>query len=178
MLGRTGDNWSPPNRIAGTMPGMSPVPNSPAGRRVYKLDREHVFHSWSAQGSLDPITIERAEGAYLWDFDGKQYLDFCSQLMFTNLRRYQHPRSWPQSPSRPTSCARSDHRLRWLRGVRAQAITELLARHPPEGVLHQRWCRCERERDADGSAVHQPRQGVERLPLVSRKHQRGDHGDG
>lgn len=58
---------------------------------TYDLDREHVFHPWSAQGALDPMVITRAEGSYLWDGDGKKYLDFSSQLVNTNLG-HQHPR--------------------------------------------------------------------------------------
>jgi taurine--2-oxoglutarate transaminase len=59
--------------------------------RAYELDRKHVFHSWSAQESLDPMVITRAEGSYVWDGKGKRLLDFSSQLVFTNLG-HQHPR--------------------------------------------------------------------------------------
>ena len=61
------------------------------GKKVFDLDREYVFHSWSAQGSLNPIVIEGGKGSYVWDFDGKQYLDFSSQLIYTNVG-HQHPR--------------------------------------------------------------------------------------
>jgi taurine--2-oxoglutarate transaminase len=59
--------------------------------RTYDLDRAHVFHSWSAQATLDPMVIAKAEGSRVWDEDGKGYLDFSSQLVFTNLG-HQHPR--------------------------------------------------------------------------------------
>ncbi|PJJ57973.1 taurine--2-oxoglutarate transaminase [Mumia flava] len=59
--------------------------------RTYELDRAHVFHSWSAQASLTPMVVERAEGSYLWDNDGTKLLDFSSQLVFTNIG-HQHPR--------------------------------------------------------------------------------------
>jgi taurine--2-oxoglutarate transaminase len=59
--------------------------------RTYDLDRAHVFHSWSAQASLDPLVIAKAEGSRVWDEEGKDYLDFSSQLVFTNLG-HQHPR--------------------------------------------------------------------------------------
>jgi taurine--2-oxoglutarate transaminase len=61
------------------------------GKKVFELDREYVFHSWSAQGSLNPIVVEGGKGSYFWDFDGKQYLDFSSQLIYTNVG-HQHPR--------------------------------------------------------------------------------------
>jgi taurine---2-oxoglutarate transaminase len=59
--------------------------------RAYELDRKHVFHSWSAQASLDPMVITKAEGSYVWDRYGNRLLDFTSQLVFTNLG-HQHPR--------------------------------------------------------------------------------------
>jgi taurine---2-oxoglutarate transaminase len=59
--------------------------------RAYELDRAHVFHSWSAQAELSPMVISRAHGSHVWDGHGKQYLDFTSQLVFTNLG-HQHPR--------------------------------------------------------------------------------------
>ena len=59
--------------------------------RAYDLDRQHVFHSWSAQATLDPMVVTRAEGSYLWNGDGARFLDFTSQLVYTNLG-HQHPR--------------------------------------------------------------------------------------
>jgi taurine--2-oxoglutarate transaminase len=62
-----------------------------AAERAYRLDRAHVFHSWSAQDALDPMVVTRAEGSWVWDADDKKYLDFTSQLVFTNIG-HQHPR--------------------------------------------------------------------------------------
>jgi taurine--2-oxoglutarate transaminase len=59
--------------------------------RTFALDRKHVFHSWSAQAEFSPMVIDRAEGSRVWDGDGKEYLDFSSQLVFTNIG-HQHPR--------------------------------------------------------------------------------------
>ena len=59
--------------------------------RAYAMDRAHVFHSWSAQASLDPMVVTRAEGSVIWDGQGNRLLDFTSQLVFTNLG-HQHPR--------------------------------------------------------------------------------------
>ncbi|SEF18753.1 aspartate aminotransferase family protein [Jiangella alba] len=58
--------------------------------RTYELDRAHVFHSWSAQASLDPLVITKAHGSAVWDDAGHRYLDFASQLVFTNIG-HQHP---------------------------------------------------------------------------------------
>ena len=66
-------------------------PDPARGKAVYELDRAHVFHSWSAQGQISPMPIAGGAGSYCWDFDGKKYLDFSSQLVFTNIG-FQHPK--------------------------------------------------------------------------------------
>ena len=59
--------------------------------RVRADDRAHVFHSWSAQGLIDPLPIASALGSYFTDYAGNRYLDFSSQLVNVNIG-YQHPR--------------------------------------------------------------------------------------
>jgi taurine--2-oxoglutarate transaminase len=54
-------------------------------------DRAHVFHSWSAQGLIDPLPIKGALGSYFWDYHDRKYLDFSSQLVNVNIG-HQHPR--------------------------------------------------------------------------------------
>ena len=54
-------------------------------------DRKHVFHSWSAQGAINPLVVARAQGSEFWDEDGKRYLDFSSQLLNANIG-HQHPK--------------------------------------------------------------------------------------
>ncbi|MGX8906948.1 aminotransferase class III-fold pyridoxal phosphate-dependent enzyme [Streptomyces netropsis] len=70
---------------------MSTLPDPSAGAEVKAADRAHVFHSWSAQGLIDPPAVAGAEGAYFWDYDGNRYLDFSSQLVNTNIG-HQHPK--------------------------------------------------------------------------------------
>ncbi|MFF2775180.1 aspartate aminotransferase family protein [Streptomyces sp. NPDC058052] len=67
------------------------VPDPQAGAAVKAADRAHVFHSWSAQGLIDPLAVAGAEGSYFWDYDGNRYLDFTSGLVYTNIG-YQHPK--------------------------------------------------------------------------------------
>lgn len=52
---------------------------------ILRLNREYTFFSWSAQAKVNPIVIDRAEGIYFWDPDGKRYIDFNSQLMSVNI---------------------------------------------------------------------------------------------
>ena len=49
-----------------------------------------VFHSWSAQSTLNPLMVAHASGVYVTAEDGTQYLDFSSQLVNTNIG-HQHP---------------------------------------------------------------------------------------
>ena len=68
-----------------------PVPDPEQGRRLVDLERQHVLYSWSVQSAVNPIPFAGGQGSYLWDYDGKRYLDFSSQLVFTNLG-HQHPK--------------------------------------------------------------------------------------
>jgi taurine--2-oxoglutarate transaminase len=59
--------------------------------QAYLDDRAHVFHSWSAQGTLNPVEIAGGLGSYFWDSAGKKYLDFSCQLVNLNIG-HQHPK--------------------------------------------------------------------------------------
>ncbi len=67
-----------------------PLPDPEDGTRAYDLDRAHVFHSWSAQGALKPFVVAGGQGSTVWDYSGKTYLDFSSQLVNVNIG-HQHP---------------------------------------------------------------------------------------
>src|SRR6187551_2926923 len=62
-----------------------------SGERVKADDARYVLHSWSVRSAIDPIPIAGAEGRYFWDYDGKRYLDFASQLVNLALG-HEHPR--------------------------------------------------------------------------------------
>ncbi|NYE21383.1 aspartate aminotransferase family protein [Microbacterium immunditiarum] len=55
-----------------------------------RIDREHVFHSWSAQAHLDLPVIAGGQGTTVWDHAGNRMLDFASQLVNVNIG-HQHP---------------------------------------------------------------------------------------
>jgi taurine--2-oxoglutarate transaminase len=52
---------------------------------VLPLSKKHVFYTWSAQASVNPIAVKSAQGVYFWDLDGKRYLDFNSMTMCVNI---------------------------------------------------------------------------------------------
>ena len=65
--------------------------NSELGRQVVADAKQYVLHSWSVQDALDPIPVAGGEGRYFWDYDGKRYLDFASQLVNVSIG-HQHPK--------------------------------------------------------------------------------------
>jgi taurine---2-oxoglutarate transaminase len=58
---------------------------------AFTNDRAHVFHSWSAQGALNPMVVAGGEGSWFWDEHGNRFLDFSSQLVNVNIG-HQHPK--------------------------------------------------------------------------------------
>jgi taurine---2-oxoglutarate transaminase len=46
---------------------------------------DHTLFSWSRQKGLAPIAVKYGEGVYLYDYDGKRYIDFSSGLMNVNI---------------------------------------------------------------------------------------------
>lgn len=46
---------------------------------------KYNLQSWSKQKELNPISIEKADGIYFWDYDGNRYSDMSSQLVNLNV---------------------------------------------------------------------------------------------
>ncbi len=65
--------------------------NSELGRQIVEDAKRHVLYSWSVQDAIAPIAVAGAEGRYFWDYDGKRYLDFASQLVNVSIG-YGHPK--------------------------------------------------------------------------------------
>jgi taurine--2-oxoglutarate transaminase len=53
--------------------------------RIIELSKRYTLFDWVAQSKVSPIAVDRAEGIYFWDVDGKRYIDFNSQLMGVNI---------------------------------------------------------------------------------------------
>jgi taurine--2-oxoglutarate transaminase len=60
-------------------------------KEIVELCKRHTVYSWSAQGAVNPIPVDRAKGIHFWDTDGKRYIDFNSQLMCVNIG-HNHPK--------------------------------------------------------------------------------------
>src|ERR671936_67445 len=65
--------------------------NTELGQQVVADAKQYVLHSWSVQDALQPIPVAGGEGRYFWDYDGKRYLDFASQLVNVSIG-HQHPK--------------------------------------------------------------------------------------
>ncbi|PIR12453.1 MAG: aspartate aminotransferase family protein, partial [Flavobacteriales bacterium CG11_big_fil_rev_8_21_14_0_20_35_7] len=52
---------------------------------IIKNNLDYTLFSWAKQGGLNPINASHAKGCYIYDRDGKKYLDFSSQLMNVNI---------------------------------------------------------------------------------------------
>ena len=93
---------------------------------------ELVFHPWVVQGPRDVLTLVGGAGSYVTDADGRSYLDFSSQLVFTNLG-HQHPRivdAIKQQADR--LCTLAPGHASDIRGEAARMIVEVA----PEGLGH------------------------------------------
>ena len=55
------------------------------GEEVKELSKKYVLQSWSKQKAINPIPIEKAEGIYMYDYDGKRYADMSAQLVNLNV---------------------------------------------------------------------------------------------
>src|SRR3954454_22592057 len=60
--------------------------NSELGKQIVEDAKRHVLYSWSVQDAITPIAVAGAEGRYFWDYDGKSYIDFASQLVNVSIR--------------------------------------------------------------------------------------------
>jgi taurine--2-oxoglutarate transaminase len=52
---------------------------------IVALAKRYTLFDWSAQGTIAPMAVDRAEGVYFYGVDGTRYLDFNSQLMGVNI---------------------------------------------------------------------------------------------
>ncbi len=60
-------------------------------QEMVDLCKQHTLYTWSANDSVHPLAVARAEGVYLFSPEGKRILDFNSQLMSV-LIGHGHPK--------------------------------------------------------------------------------------
>lgn len=52
---------------------------------IVQNNLDHTLFSWSKQKGINPIAVKYGEGVYLYDYEGKRYIDFSSGLMNVNI---------------------------------------------------------------------------------------------
>lgn len=55
------------------------------GQEIKEMQTAYNLQSWSKQRGINPIPIEKADGIYMWDYDGRRYSDMSSQLVNLNV---------------------------------------------------------------------------------------------
>ncbi len=63
----------------------------PSRGELERWDQEHVWHPFTQMAEYRPLLLERGEGAWLYDIDGRAYLDGTSSL-WCNVHGHGHPR--------------------------------------------------------------------------------------
>lgn len=54
-------------------------------QEIIQNNLDYTLFSWSKQKGINPIAVRNGEGVYLYDYDGKRYIDFSSGLMNVNI---------------------------------------------------------------------------------------------
>ena len=65
-----------------------PSPLHNEARALVQADQRHLLHPWQHFASFEKegaLLIEKGEGAYIQDIEGKRYLDAISGLWCTNI---------------------------------------------------------------------------------------------
>ena len=58
--------------------------------QLLEWDRRHYWHAFTQMAEYEPLVIERADGVWLVDIDGRRYLDGVSS-MWCNVLGHRHP---------------------------------------------------------------------------------------
>lgn len=64
---------------------MSQVKTVSETQEIIQNNFDYTLFSWSKQKGIAPIAVKYGEGVYLYDHDGKRYIDFSSGLMNVNI---------------------------------------------------------------------------------------------
>lgn len=71
--------------ISKSSESKTPPPTGGSGGAIIQDNQDYTLFSWSKQKGTNPIAVKYGEGIYLYDYDGKRYIDFSSGLMNVNI---------------------------------------------------------------------------------------------
>ncbi len=148
--------------------------HSALGEQIVADAKRYVLYSWSVQDALNPIAVAGAEGRYFWDYDGKRYLDFASQLVNVSIG-YGHPKVVEAIKEQAETLATIGPPMATESRSR---LGKLLAEVTPGDLNFSFFTnggdRGERERDQARALVHGPPEDRRALPQLPRRHRRLD----
>ncbi len=89
------------------------------------LCKQYTLYEWSAQATVDPMPIVRAKGVYMWDVNGKRYLDFNSQSVYMNIGHADERIADAVSQQMRTLPALSPFQASMVRGLLGERLAEV-----------------------------------------------------
>jgi adenosylmethionine---8-amino-7-oxononanoate aminotransferase len=109
----------------------------PRRERIVALDKRRVWHPYTPmdryRAEVDPIVVERAEGSFLFDVDGRRYIDANSSWWLASLG-HDHPRL--VAALRRQAGRNSHSALAGMTHEAAVELAEALCRVAPPGLEH------------------------------------------
>ena len=142
------------------------------GAQIVADAKEYVLYSWSVQDQISPIAVAGAEGRHFWDYEGKRYLDFASQLVNVNIG-HQHPKIIQAIKDQAdVLCTIGPPMANESRSRLGRMLAEVTPGDLRRLVLHERRRGGERERGQARAPRHGPPQDRRALPLVPRRDER------
>ena len=157
--------------------GIGTATGAMTTEEIVALNREHTFFSWSVQGAIDPIAIDRAEGVWLYTPDGAKILDFNSQLMSVNIghgdRRVIDAITEQATKLQYVQPAFATE----IRARLGQKLAEILPGRPGQGLLHAGRGGGDRERHQARPPPHRTHEGPRPLSRLPRRDPRRDDPD-
>ena len=72
---------------------------------LHAWDQDHVWHAFTQMAEYEPLLIERGEGVYLFDTEGKRYIDGSSS-MWCNVHNKSYKFSLRMNMLNPSSATK------------------------------------------------------------------------
>ena len=127
------------------------------------------------QDAINPIAVAGAEGRHFWDYDGKRYLDFASQLVNVNIG-HQHPKIIAAIKEQADQlCTIGPPMANESRSRLGRLLAEVTPGDLSMSFFTNWRRRGERERDQARAACDRSAQDHRALPLLPRGDARRDH---
>ena len=102
------------------------------GKEVAQMHKDYVMQSWARSGA-DTLPVERAEGIYFYDYDGKKYADMASLLVCSNLGH--------ELPEIVEAIKEQADKMCFMAPAGKNACRSSRSRYIQESFLHKWWSR-------------------------------------